>query len=162
MRQVFDLVRHSGVLERLPSNEHRPGPKGFPFRTVLIGLILSQYMGKSANINDAWETLFFALSPGSKALLWGKEPDYHQDRASLEITAGMYVKRGTQKKQKKAGPSGKPAASTNTGTRRGTANKPPPRKTKSKQEKRAKAPEKREFRYAMPTSPTPTPRSASA
>ncbi|MCQ6246123.1 hypothetical protein [Streptomyces malaysiensis] len=213
MRQVFDLVRHSGVLERLPSNEHRPGPKSFPFRTVLIGLILSQYMGKSANINDAWETLFFALSPGSKALLdvpdvnlhiregatreeidrvahhqyatskrvyrswssmtrrldpaphdrrkrlslseakkirrkwnardnqdtvrnleaiaqdlilapvmasyrrgdfarwpghiavddtpvpvWGKEPDYHQDRASLEITAGMYVKGGTQKK----------------------------------------------------------------
>lgn len=213
VRQVFDLVRHSGVLERLPSNEHRPGPKSFPFRTVLIGLILSQYMGKSANINDAWETLFFALSPGSKALLdvpdvnlhiregatreeidrvahhqyatskrvyrswssmtrrldpaphdrrkrlslseakkirrkwnardnqdtvrnleaiaqdlilapvmasyrrgdfarwpghiavddtpvpvWGKEPDYHQDRASLEITAGMYVKGGTQKK----------------------------------------------------------------
>ncbi|MFF8311546.1 hypothetical protein [Streptomyces lydicus] len=261
VRQVFDLVRYSGVLERLPSNEHRPGPKGFPFRTVLIGLILSQYMGKSANINDAWETLFFALSPGSKALLdvpdvdlhiregatreeidrvahhqyatskrvyrswssmtrrldpaphdrrkrlslseakkirrkwnaranqdtvrnleaiaqdlvlapvmasyrrgdfarwpghiavddtpvpvWGKEPDYHQDRASLEITAGMYVKGGTQKKP---GPSGKAAASTNTGTRRGTANKPPSRKTKSGQEKKAKAPEKREFRYAM-------------
>ncbi|MFE4059799.1 hypothetical protein ACFXP3_26500 [Streptomyces sp. NPDC059096] len=257
-RQVFDLVRHSGVLERLPSNEHRPGPKGFPFRTVLIGLILSQYMGKSANINDAWETLFFALSPGSKALLdvpdvdlhiredttreeidpvahhqyatskrvyrswasmtrrldpaphdrrkrlslseakkirrkwnaranqdtvrnleaiaqdlvlapvmascrrgdfarwpghiavddtpvpvWGKEPDYHQDRASLEITAGMYVKGGTQKK---SGPSGKAAASMNTGTRRGTANK---RKAKSGQEKKTRAPEKREFRYAM-------------
>ncbi|MFZ4155001.1 hypothetical protein [Streptomyces pseudogriseolus] len=261
VRQVFDLVRHSGVLERLPSNEHRPGPKGFPFRTVLIGLILSQYMGKSANINDAWETLFFALSPGSKALLdvpdvdlhiregatreeidrvahhqyatskrvyrswssmtrrldpaphdrrkrlslreakkirrkwnardnqdtvrnleviaqdlilapvmasyrrgdfarwpghiavddtpvpvWGKEPDYHQDRASLEITAGMYVKGGTQKK---SGPSGKAAASTNTGTPRGTANKPVPRKSKSGKEKKAKASEKREFRYAM-------------
>ncbi|MFE8990504.1 hypothetical protein ACFYMI_22250 [Streptomyces collinus] len=228
---------------------------------MLIGLILSQYMGKSANINDAWETLFFALSPGSKALLdvpdvdlhiregatreeidrvahhqyatskrvyrswssmtrrldpaphdrrkrlslseakkirrkwnardsqdtvrnleaiaqdlilapvmasyqrgdfarwpghiavddtpvpvWGKEPDYHQDRASLEITVGMYVKGGTQKK---SGPSGKAAASMNTGTRRGTANKPVPRKTKSAREKKAKAPEKREFRYAM-------------
>ncbi|MGW6520982.1 hypothetical protein [Streptomyces sp. NPDC054962] len=244
VRQVFDLARHSGVLERLPPNEHRPGPKGFPFRTVLIGLILSQYMGKSANINDAWETLFFALSPGSKALLdvpvvdlhiregatreeidrvahhqyatskrvyrsWSSmtrrlDPAPHDRRKRLslseakkirrkwnardnqdtvrnleaiaqdlilapvmasyrrgdfarwpghiavddtpvEITAGMYVKGGTQKKS----PSGKAAASTNTGTRRGTTNKPPPRKTKSGQEKKAKAPEKREFRYAM-------------
>ncbi|WP_327243294.1 hypothetical protein [Streptomyces sp. NBC_01320] len=94
----------------------------------------------------------FARWPGHIAVddtpvpVWGKEPDYHQDRASLEITAGMYVKGGTQKK---SGPSSKAAASTNSGTRRGTTNKPPPRKTKSGQEKKAKAPEKREFRYAM-------------
>ncbi|MDH6696837.1 hypothetical protein ABZ682_30090 [Streptomyces griseoviridis] len=67
--EIFDLVRNSGALERLPADDHKRGPKGFPFGTVLIGLILSQYMGKSANIDDAWETLFFALSPGAKALL---------------------------------------------------------------------------------------------
>ncbi|MGW2460226.1 hypothetical protein ACWC2M_14570 [Streptomyces sp. NPDC001761] len=94
----------------------------------------------------------FARWPGHIAIddtpvpVWGKEPDYHQDRASLEITAGMYVKGGTQKKPR---PSGKAAASTNTGTRRGTTNKPVPRTTKSGQEKKAKVPEKREFRYAM-------------
>lgn len=60
----------------------------------------------------------FARWPGHIAVddtpvpVWGNEPDYHQDRASLEITAGMYVKGGTQKKP---GPSGKAAASTNTG-----------------------------------------------
>jgi hypothetical protein len=69
----------------------------------------------------------FAWWPGRIAVddtpvpVWGKEPDYHQDRASLEISAGIYVKGGTQKK---SGPSGKAAASTNTGTRRGMTNKP--------------------------------------
>jgi hypothetical protein len=260
VNQVFNLVRHSGALERLPSDNHRPGPKGMPFRTVLIGLILSQYMGKSANIDDAWETLFFALSPGAKALLdvpdidldipegasgeeidhiahkqyamskrvyrsgtsmtkrldpaphdrrkrltlgeakkirrqwnaranrdtvrnleaiaqdlilapvmasyqrgdfarwhghvavddtpvpvWGKEPDYRRDRASLEITAGMYVKGGAPKRPLDPGGA---AAPTNTGTRRGAANKPATRSIKPTQ-KKTKAPEKKEFRYAM-------------
>ncbi|MDQ1066325.1 hypothetical protein QFZ32_001765 [Streptomyces canus] len=58
----------------------------------------------------------------------------------------MYVKGGTQKK---SGPSDKDAASTSNGTRRGTANKPATRKTRSGQEKKAKGPEKREFRYAI-------------
>ncbi|WP_326727664.1 hypothetical protein [Streptomyces phaeochromogenes] len=260
VNQVFSLVRHSGALERLPSDDHKPGPKGMPFRTVLIGLILSQYMGKSANIDDAWETLFFALSPGAKALLdvpdidldipegatceeidhiahkqyamskrvyrswtsmtkrldpaphdrrkrltlgeakkirrkwnalasadtvrnleaiaqdlilapvmasyqrgdfarwhghvavddtpvpvWGKEPDYLRDRASLEITAGMYVKGGASKRPMHPGGEEAP---TNTGTRRGAANRPATHKTKPT-EKKTKAPEKKEFRYAM-------------
>ncbi len=260
VNEVFNLVRHSGALERLPSDDHKPGPKGIPFQTVLIGLILSQYMGKSANIDDAWETLFFALSPGAKDLLdvpdidlgipegatreeidriahqqyamskrvyrswasmtkrldpaphdrrkrltlseakkirrkwnaranentvrnleaiaqdlilapvmtsyqggdfarwpghiavddtpvpvWGKAPDYHRDRASLEITAGMYVKGGAQKPP--VHPAGA-AVPTNTGTRRGTASKPATRETKPAQ-KETKASEKREFRYAM-------------
>ncbi|MFJ9209758.1 hypothetical protein [Streptomyces sp. NPDC102264] len=259
VNKVFDLVRQSGALERLPADGRKPGPKGMPFRTVLIGLILSRYTGKSANIDDAWETLFFALSPGAKALLdvpdidlnipegatdeeiddiahkqyamskrvyrswmsmtkrldpaphdrrkrltlheakkirrqwnaranrdtvrnleaiaqdlilapvmtsyqrgdfarwhghiavddtpvpvWGKEPDYRKDRASLEITAGMYVKGGTPKRPTRPAGAGAP---TNTGTRRGTANNPATRSEPTR--KTTKAPEKKEFRYAM-------------
>ncbi|MGW1802069.1 hypothetical protein ACWCQN_40745 [Streptomyces sp. NPDC001984] len=262
VNEIFNLVRHCGALERLPSNAHKPGPKGLPFRTVLMGLILSQYMGKSANLDDAWETLFFALSPGAKALLdvpdvdldipedatnekidhiahrqyamskrvyrswdsmtkrldpaphdrrkrltlgeakkirrkwnapenadtvrnleaiaqdlilapvmasyrrgdfarwqghiavddtpvpvWGKGPDYDRDRASLEITAGMYAKGGAQKRPVE--PGNGVSTPTNTGTRRGAANKPMSHKGKAPQEKKAQAPEKKEFRYAM-------------
>ncbi|MHC8564187.1 hypothetical protein ACW23B_27425 [Streptomyces albidoflavus] len=64
VNKVFDLVRQSGALERLPADGRKPGPKGMPFRTVLIGLILSQYTGKSANIDDAWETLFLRCLRG--------------------------------------------------------------------------------------------------
>ncbi len=45
------------------------GPKGFPFRTVLIGLLLSQYVRKETNLSSAWEVLFFGLSKASKRLL---------------------------------------------------------------------------------------------
>ncbi|MFF8616100.1 hypothetical protein [Streptomyces sp. NPDC015350] len=261
--EIFNLVRHCGALERLPSDDNKPGPKGLPFRTVLIGLILSQYLGKSANLDDAWETLFFALRPGAKALLdipdidlnipkdataqeiddiahqqyaaskqvyrswtsmtkrldpaphdrrkrltlgeakkirrkwnsaakadtvhtleaiaqdlvlapvmasyrrgdfarwqghiavddtpvpvWGKAPDYRRDLASLEITAGTYKKGRKQKSP--VLPNGAAEAPTNTGTRRGTANKRAPRKTKAVKGNEAKAKkEKGLFRYAM-------------
>ncbi|KOV58067.1 hypothetical protein ADK64_36675 [Streptomyces sp. MMG1121] len=115
-------------------------------------LILAPVMASYRRVMASYRRGDFARWSGHIAVddtpvpVWGKEPDYHQDRASLEITAGMYVKGGTRKK---SGPGGKAAASMNTGTRRGTANKPVPRKTKSAREKTAKAPEKREFRYTM-------------
>ncbi|MFD7644268.1 hypothetical protein ACFV4P_26900 [Kitasatospora sp. NPDC059795] len=66
---LFDLVRRSGALERLPSDTGRPGPKGLDFRTVLVGLLLAQYKRYRANLDDAWELLFLGLSTKSKRLL---------------------------------------------------------------------------------------------
>ncbi|MEV4383068.1 hypothetical protein [Streptosporangium sp. NPDC049644] len=49
------LLDHSGVtalIEAEPAG--RPGPRGLPIRTVLLGLLLSiQYTGK-ATLCDAW------------------------------------------------------------------------------------------------------------
>ncbi|MFD7581037.1 hypothetical protein [Kitasatospora sp. NPDC059817] len=68
VKKLFDYARFA-VEGRLPSNKGRPGPKGLPFVTVLTGLLLAQYERKSANIDDAWEMLFFRLRDPSKDLL---------------------------------------------------------------------------------------------
>jgi hypothetical protein len=59
-------------------------PEGLPFRTVLIGLILPPYTGKSANINEAWETLFITLSSGSKALKRRNTGESHDSTGNRE------------------------------------------------------------------------------
>ncbi|MFJ5213703.1 hypothetical protein ACIP98_03230 [Streptomyces sp. NPDC088354] len=62
VRQVLDLVRASGILDDLaPLEAARPGPRGLPAETVLVGLILAARETRSTNIDDAWECMQFRL-----------------------------------------------------------------------------------------------------
>jgi hypothetical protein len=62
VRQIIDLVRASGVLDELaPLEAARPGPRGLPAQTVLVGLLLAAREKRSTNVDDAWECMQFGL-----------------------------------------------------------------------------------------------------
>ncbi|WP_143121016.1 hypothetical protein [Streptosporangium canum] len=67
------LLDHSGVVALIAAElAGRPGPRGLPIRTVLLGLLLSiHYIGK-ATLCDAWRLVTFSLTPAA------------QDRLSLK------------------------------------------------------------------------------
>ncbi|MET8047824.1 hypothetical protein ABZU75_09480 [Streptosporangium sp. NPDC005286] len=68
--QMSHLLDHSGVTALIEAElAGRPGPRGLPIRTVLLGLLLSiQYTGK-ATLCDAWRLVTFSLSPTAQAHL---------------------------------------------------------------------------------------------
>lgn len=62
VRLAYDLVRTSGVLEKLDTLEAgRPGPAGLSAKVVLTGLFLAARERRSTNIDDAWEIMTFRL-----------------------------------------------------------------------------------------------------
>lgn len=62
VRQVIDLVRASGVLDELAVLEaSRPGPRGLPSETVMVGMVLAARELRSTNVDDAWECVQFRV-----------------------------------------------------------------------------------------------------
>lgn len=62
VRQIVTLVRASGVLEEFARLEaSRPGPRGLPAETVLVGMVLAARETRTTNVDDAWECMQFKL-----------------------------------------------------------------------------------------------------
>ncbi|MGW6784076.1 hypothetical protein [Streptomyces sp. NPDC054987] len=74
MGQLLALLEGSGALDLIALElAERPGPKGLPVRTVLVGLLLSLHYYRSATLADVCRVLVDQLRPPARA--WLEVPD---------------------------------------------------------------------------------------
>ncbi len=74
MGQLLALLESSGALDLIALElAERPGPKGLPVRTVLVGLLLPLHYHRSATLADVCRVLLDQLRPPARA--WLELPD---------------------------------------------------------------------------------------
>jgi hypothetical protein len=69
VRLFYDMLSSEQIEKRIKEVQAVRGRRGFPIKTVILGLMLSQYYRGSVNISAAWEILFFNLREPSRNLL---------------------------------------------------------------------------------------------
>ncbi len=63
VRKLHLVLRRSGVVEEVEERfAGLPGPRGYPVRLVLLGLVCACYEKASTNLDDAFETITFGIS----------------------------------------------------------------------------------------------------
>ncbi|MFD7018523.1 hypothetical protein [Streptomyces sp. NPDC059928] len=86
--QLGRLLDASGVMELVDAElAGRPGPKGLPVRTVLVGLLLALHYHRSASLADTCRVLLDQLQPVSRAEFGVPDParlDTHARHAFCE------------------------------------------------------------------------------
>ncbi|MGW6691552.1 hypothetical protein [Streptomyces sp. NPDC054961] len=74
--QLNALLHGTGVLELIDAElAGRPGPKGLPVRTVLVGLLLSLHYHRSASLADVCRVLLDELRAPARGWLGIPDPD---------------------------------------------------------------------------------------
>ncbi|MFJ7421744.1 hypothetical protein ACIQXD_24495 [Streptomyces uncialis] len=89
--QLSTLLQESGVLELIDSElEGRPGPKGLPVRTVLVGLLLSLHYHHSAGLADACRVLLDELRAPARSWLGVPDGGRSDDHARIAFSRRVY------------------------------------------------------------------------
>ncbi|NUW03076.1 hypothetical protein [Streptomyces sp. CAI 127] len=90
--QLDALLQESGVLELIDTElEGRPGPKGLPVRTVLVGLLLALHYHRSASLADVCRVLLDELRAPARS--WLGVPDESPADAHARIAFSRRVYR---------------------------------------------------------------------
>ncbi|MFD8866395.1 hypothetical protein ACFV1F_18825 [Streptomyces sp. NPDC059590] len=89
--QLDALLHASGVLDMIDAElEGRPGPKGLPVRTALVGLLLSLHYHHSASLADACRVLLDELRSPARSWLGVPDARHLDDHARHAFTRRVY------------------------------------------------------------------------
>lgn len=86
--QLDALLHGTGVLELVDVElAGRPGPKGLPVRTVLVGLLLSLHYHRSASLADVCRVLLDELRAPARGWLGIPDPSTHTGGTRLPVAS---------------------------------------------------------------------------
>ncbi|MEU3074257.1 hypothetical protein [Streptomyces laurentii] len=89
--QLDALLHESGVLELIdPELQGRPGPKGLPVRTVLVGLLLALHYHRSASLADVCRVLLDELRAPARSWLGVPDACRADDHARIAFSRRVY------------------------------------------------------------------------
>ncbi|MFF5828900.1 hypothetical protein ACFY8H_12590 [Streptomyces bacillaris] len=89
--QLDALLQESGVLELIDTElEGRPGPKGLPVRTVLVGLLLALHYHRSASLADVCRVLLDELRAPARSWLGVPDEGPADDHARIAFSRRVY------------------------------------------------------------------------
>ena len=89
--QLDALLHESGVLELIDTElEGRPGPKGLPVRTVMVGLLLALHYHHSASLADVCRVLLDELRAPARSWLGVPDGSGADDHSRIAFSRRVY------------------------------------------------------------------------